>query len=48
VLNLDGVAPFEYAVIDAYEALDDIESSLERIKKKDISPPLGVHSIGIL
>ncbi len=47
VLNQDGVAPFEYAGIDAYEALDDIAASLERIKKKDISPPLGVHSICI-
>lgn len=36
VLNQDGVAPFEYAGIDAYNALDDITSSLERIKKKDI------------
>jgi hypothetical protein len=48
VLNQDGVAPFEYAGIDAYDALDDIEASLERIKKKAISPPLGVHSIGML
>src|SRR5436190_4737120 len=47
VLNQDGVAPFDYAGIDAYEALDEIEASLERIKKKDLSPPLGVHSIGI-
>jgi len=45
VLNQDGVAPFEYAGIGAYEALDDIEASLERIKKKDLLPPLGVHSI---
>jgi len=48
VLNQDGVGPFEYAGIDAYEALDDIAASLERIKKRDISPPLGVHSICIL
>jgi hypothetical protein len=40
VLNQDGVAPFEYAGIDAYDALDDIAASLERIKKRDISPPL--------
>ena len=45
VLNQDGVAPFEYAGIDAYEALDDIAASLERIKKRDISPPLGAHSM---
>ena len=48
VLNQDGVAPFEYAGIDAYDALDDIEASLERIKKKGISPPLDAHSNGIL
>ena len=45
VLNQDGVAPFEYAGIDAYEALDDIEASLERIKKRDISPLLAAHSM---
>jgi len=44
VLNQDGVAPFEYAGIEAYEALDDIAASLERIKKKGISPPLDAHS----
>jgi len=48
VLNQDGVAPFDYAGIDAYDALDDIEASLERIKKKGISPALGAHSNGIL
>ena len=36
VLNQDDVAPFDYAGIDAYEALDDIAASLDRIKKKDI------------
>jgi hypothetical protein len=34
VLNQDGVAPFEYAGIEAYGALDDIEASLEKIKKR--------------
>ena len=34
VLNQDGVAPFDYAGIDAYEALDDIADSLDRIKKR--------------
>jgi len=38
VLNQNGIAPFEYAGIDAYEALDDIAASLERIKKKDVLP----------
>jgi len=48
VLNQDGVAPFDYAGIDAYDDLDDIEASLERIKKKGILPPLDAHSNGIL
>src|SRR5256885_5591693 len=34
VLNQDGVALFDYAGIDAYDALDDLAASLERIKKK--------------
>jgi hypothetical protein len=34
VINQDGVAPFEYAGIEAFDALDDIAESLERIKKK--------------
>jgi hypothetical protein len=45
VLNQDSVAPFDYAGIDAYEALDDIAASVERIKKKDSLPRLAAPSI---
>lgn len=34
VLNQDGIAPFDYKGIDAYDILDDIAMSLDRIKKK--------------
>lgn len=33
-LNLDGVAPFAYPGIQTYEALNDIEASIERLEKK--------------
>src|SRR5437588_1592719 len=48
VLNQDGVAPFDYAGIDSYDALDDIAASLDRIKKKDISQMPGSCSTSIL
>jgi hypothetical protein len=48
VLNQDGVAPFEYAGIEAYDALDDIAASLERIKKKILLPPLSASCISLL
>ncbi|SRR5258708_4051876 len=48
VLNQDSVAPFDYAGINAYEALDDISASLERIKKRDILQSLAARCISIL
>jgi hypothetical protein len=43
VLNQDGIAPFDYKGIDAYDTLDDIADSLEKIKKKG-----HFNSVGIL
>jgi hypothetical protein len=33
-LNTDGVQPFKYAAVEAAEALDEVEASLQRLEKK--------------
>ncbi len=33
-LNTDGVQPFTYAAVEAAQALDDVEASLQRLPKK--------------
>jgi hypothetical protein len=33
-LNTDGVHPFKYAAVEAAEALDEVEASLQRLEKK--------------
>src|SRR5436190_7166053 len=33
-LNTDGVQPFKYAAVEAADALDEVEASLERLSKK--------------
>src|SRR5438034_1881143 len=35
-LNTDGLQPFTYAAVDAAQALDDVEASLERLGKKGL------------
>jgi hypothetical protein len=42
VLNQDGIAPFDYKGVDAYDALDDIADSIEKIKKKGQSDNVSV------
>jgi hypothetical protein len=37
-LNLDGTQPFEYAGIAAFEALEEVEASLEHLEKKGRPP----------
>jgi len=41
-LNRDGLAPFDFAAVQAGEDLDEIAASLERLEKKG-QPP--VHSV---
>jgi hypothetical protein len=36
-LNIDGLQPFSYATVEATQALDELEASLERLEKK--GPP---------
>ena len=33
-LNTDGVQPFKYAAVEAADALDEVEASLQRLEKK--------------
>jgi hypothetical protein len=33
-LNIDGLQPFTYATVEAAQALDEMEASLERLEKK--------------
>jgi hypothetical protein len=33
-LNTEGLQPFTYAAVEAAQALDDVEASLERLPKK--------------
>jgi hypothetical protein len=38
-LNRDGLAPFDFAAVQAGEDLDEIAASLERVEKKG-QPPM--------
>ncbi len=33
-LNTDGLQPFKYATVEAAQALDEVEASLQRLSKK--------------
>jgi hypothetical protein len=33
-LNTDGVQPFNYAAVEAADALDEVEASLQRLEKR--------------
>jgi hypothetical protein len=33
-LNTDGLQPFTYAAVEAAQALDEVEASLQRLPKK--------------
>ena len=33
-LNTDGLHPFTYATVEAAQALDEVEASLQRLEKK--------------
>jgi hypothetical protein len=33
-LNSDGLQPFKYAAVEAAQALDEVEASLEQLEKK--------------
>ncbi len=33
-LNVEGLQPFKYAAVEAAQALDDVEASLQRLPKK--------------
>ncbi len=33
-LNTDGLQPFTYAAVEAAQALDEVEASLQRLEKK--------------
>jgi hypothetical protein len=33
-VNIDGLQPFSYATVEAAQALDELEASLERLEKK--------------
>jgi hypothetical protein len=35
-LNIDGLQPFTYATVEAAQALDEVEASLERLEKKGV------------
>ena len=35
-LNTDGLQPFTYATVEAAQALDEVEASLERLGKKGL------------
>jgi hypothetical protein len=42
-LNRDGLAPFDFAAVQAAEDLDEIAASLERLEKKGQPPVRSVH-----